>query len=166
MGVPPGEEESHRRVAKPVGWDGMGPATCQGCPWGLPVARRGKRPLPSVAPWPQPLRGGEGTHGQFITEAPGRMGTLRDCPPMQGGGPISALEGLDGPKTSTEISEPLRIPPWSGRSLQQDVARSPFPRPTTDICLGGATRAGRGHFQPSLVLCFLHAKKLFSFAVW
>lgn len=88
------------------------------------------------------------------------MGTPGACPPMQEGAPSPAPGWRDpGPPQG---SQGPSVPPRGGCSLQPHGAGSgePFPRPTADICLGGLPTQG-GHFQPSILLCFLHGKKLF-----
>lgn len=157
------EVVDRRQAAKPdaAGWDGTSPR-------GLPVAKRGKSPLPSTAP--RPLRGGEGARGWLSTETPGQMGTLQDRHPsrpgrvaLAGGTQPSPGGWMDAaPRTSGGggLGAPLHP---SAERVQLPARRSwePFPQAHCRHLPGGAAHAGRGHFQPNVLLCFLHGKKLF-----
>lgn len=161
------EEVDRRQAAKPdaVGWDGTGhvPGPQQGCPW----LRGARTPCPPQHPGPS--KEGKEPMDDSARRLQDRWGPCKTIPPrspwrvaLAGGTQPSPGGWTDpAPRTSAGVSGPLSIPPQTEGSLQCDGAGNPFPRPTADICLGGAARAGRGHFQPSVLLCFLHGKKLF-----
>lgn len=72
--------------------------------------------------------------------------------------------GLDGRSTQDLWGGGLGAPLHpSAERVQLPARRSwePFPQAHCRHLPGGAAHAGRGHFQPNVLLCFLHGKKLF-----
>lgn len=142
--------------------DGMGPAHGD-CPW-----QRGAR-APCPPRHPDPSEEGKepvGGSAQRLQDrwAPCKTATQAD----QGGWPW-----LEGPSPALGVGWTRHPGPLGGglgaplhpsaERVQLPARRSwePFPQAHCRHLPGGAAHAGRGHFQPNVLLCFLHGKKLF-----
>lgn len=162
------EVVDRRQAAKPdaAGWDGTSPR-------GLPVAKRGKSPLPSTAP--RPLRGGEGARGWLSTETPGQMGTLQDRHPSRPGrvalaggtqpspgGWMDAAPRTSGGGGSRGPSPSLRRA-GAASSTTELGALSPGPLQTS--AWGGRPRR-EGALPAQRLIMLPSWEETFSFAVW